>query len=132
MARPSLVVDTHALIWHLLEPGRLGRAARRVLGAADTGRSACHVPAIALVEIWLLHEHGRLRVGPAQVLDVLAGHPSYSILPFDLAQAIEFGALPGIRDPMDRMIAAAARVTGSRLVTADESLATHGLETVWD
>ena len=30
------------------------------------------------------------------------------------------------------MIVAAARVTGSRLITADESLATHGIETIWD
>jgi PIN domain nuclease of toxin-antitoxin system len=85
-----------------------------------------------LIEVWLLHERGRLRIGPAQLLEVLAGHPSYSVLPLDVAQAIEFGALPSIRDPMDRMIVAAARVTGSRLITADESLATHGIETIWD
>lgn len=90
------------------------------------------MPAITLIEVWLLHERGRLRVGPAQFLDVLAGHPSYSVLPLDIAQAIEFGALPAIRDPMDRMIVAAARITESRLITADESLGTHGVETVWD
>jgi PIN domain nuclease of toxin-antitoxin system len=128
----SVVVDTHALVWHLLEPRRLGRAARRVLAATDAGRWACQVPAVTLVEVWLLHERGRLRVGPTQLLEVLAGHPSYSVLPLDVAQAIEFGALPGIRDPMDRMIVAAARVTGSRLVTADESLKTYGIETIWD
>ena len=132
MAGPSLVVDTHALIWHLLEPRRLGRAARRVLAGTDAGQRSCHVPAVALVEVWLLHERGRLRIGPAQLLDVLAGHPSYSVLPLDVAQAIEFGALPGIRDPMDRMIVAAARVTGSRLITADEALGAHGIETIWD
>ena len=132
MAAASLVVDTHALIWHLLEPRRLGRAARRVLAATDAGRGICHVPAITLVEVWLLHERGRLRIGPAQLLDVLAGHPSYSVLPLDVAQVIEFGALPGIRDPMDRMIVAAARVTSSRLVTSDTMLAQHVTETVWD
>lgn len=129
---PSLVADTHALVWHLLDPRRLGKAARRALDAVDEGRWACHVPAVALVEIWLLHERGRLRVGPAQILETLAGHPSYSVLPFDVEQAIEFGALPGVRDPMDRMIVAAARVTGSRLVTADAALAAHGVETLWD
>jgi PIN domain nuclease of toxin-antitoxin system len=87
---------------------------------------------VTLVEVWLLHERGRLRLGPAQILEALAGHPSYGVLPFDVEQAIEFGALPAIRDPMDRMIVAAARITGSRLVTADEALAVHGIETVWE
>jgi PIN domain nuclease of toxin-antitoxin system len=129
---PALVADTHAILWHLLDPRRLGKAARRAFAAADVGRAMCYIPAATLVEVWLLHERGRLRVGPAQILDTLAGHPSYGVLPFDVEQAIEFGALPAIRDPMDRMIVAAARITGSRLVTADESLAVRGVETVWD
>ena len=87
---------------------------------------------LALVETWLLHERGRLRIGPAQLLDAMAGHPGYAVLPFDVEQAIEFGALPTIRDPMDRMIVAAARVMGSRLVSADPRLRGHGVEVVWD
>ena len=129
---PTLVADTHALVWHLVEPSRLGRGARRALAAADAGRWRCHVPVITLVEVWLLHERGRLRIGPAQILQTLAGHPSYDVLPLDLEQALEFGALATIRDPMDRMIVAAARVTGSRLVTADGALGGRGVERVWD
>jgi PIN domain nuclease of toxin-antitoxin system len=90
------------------------------------------VPAISLVEIWLLHERGRLRIGPAQILDVLAGHPGYAVLPLDIEQAVEFGGLPSIRDPMDRMIVTAARATGSRLVSGDSALSGHGVEVVWD
>lgn len=127
----SVVADTHAIVWYLIEPRRLGTAARRAFTAADAGRWTCYVPAVTLVEICLLHERGRLRIGPAQMLDALAGHPGYSVLPFDVEQAIEFGALPRIRDPLDRMIVAAARVTGSHLVTADAALADHGVETVW-
>jgi PIN domain nuclease of toxin-antitoxin system len=129
---PSIVADTHAIVWHLLDPKRLGTAARRAFAAVDDGRWTCHIPAVSLVEVWLLHERGRLRVGPAGILEALATHPSYTVLAFDVEQAIEFGALPGIRDPMDRMIVAAARATRSRLVTADTSLATSGIETVWD
>lgn len=129
---PSLVADTHAIVWHLVEPKRLGKSARRALVATDAGRSTCYVPAIALVETWLLHERGRLRIGPAQILQTIAGHPGYVVLPLDVEQAVEFGALPTIRDPMDRMIVAAARVTGSRLVSSDEALSDHGVEVVWD
>jgi len=129
---PSLVADTHALLWHLVEPRKLGKAASRAFAAADAGRWICRVPSVALVETWLLHERGRLRIGPAQVLDAIAGHPGYAVLPLDVEQAIEFGALPAIKDPMDRMIVAAARVTGSRLLSADDGLRGHGVELVWD
>lgn len=129
---PSLVADTQALVWHLTAPRRLGRAARRALAAADEGRATCQVPAVVLVELWLLHERGRLRIDPTRVLATLARHPSYDVLPLDVEQGVEFGALATLRDPMDRMIVAAARVTGSRLVTADMALAGHGVETVWD
>jgi len=129
---PNLVADTHALVWHLTEPRRLGKSARRAFAAADAGRWTCYVPALALIEIWLLHERGRLRVGPAQVLETLAGHPGYAILPLDLEQGVEFGALAAIRDPMDRMIVAAARVTGARLVSSDTTLSGQGVDRVWE
>lgn len=129
---PPLVADTHALVWHLTAPRRVGRAARRALEAADEGRETCYVPAIVLIEVALLHERGRLRVGVAQVLDLLGGHPGYAILPMDIEQAVEFSALPGVRDPMDRMLLAAARATGARLLSADDALARHGTAVLWD
>jgi PIN domain nuclease of toxin-antitoxin system len=127
-----LVADTHALVWHLTEPARLGKAARRGFASSDQGRSLCYIPAIALVEIWLLYERGRLRVGPAQILESIAGHGGYAILALDMEQALEFGSLSGVRDPMDRMIVSAARATGSRLISRDEALDGLGVERIWD
>jgi len=129
---PSFVADTHALVWHLTAPRRLGKGARRGFGSADKGRSLCHIPAISIIEVWLLYERGRLRVGPSQFLETVAGHPGYAILPLDIEQALEFGSLPGIRDPMDRMIVAAARATDSRLISGDDALDGFGVERVWD
>ena len=127
----TIVADTHALVWHLVAPRKLGKGAQRAFAAADSGRWMCHVPVVSLVEAGLLHERGRLRIGPAQILGAIAGRVGYSVLPLDAEQVIEFGALPAIRDPMDRLIVAAARITGSRLVTVDESLEGHGVEVVW-
>jgi len=128
----TLIADTHALVWHLTDPSRLGRGARRAFASADAGRWLCHVPAIVLVEVWLLHERGRLRVTPRQVLETLAAHPGYAVLALDVEQAIAFGSFAAVRDPMDRLVLAAARATSSRLVTSDEALDGHGVERVWD
>lgn len=50
-----------------MEEKRPGKAARRAFRSADRGQAVCYIPAIALVEISLLYEKGRLRIGPAQV-----------------------------------------------------------------
>ncbi len=128
----TLVADTHALVWHLTDPKRLGKGARRVFVSTDRGRALCYIPAITVIEIWLLYERGRLRIGPPRILETIAGHEGYAVLAFDIEQAVEFGTLSGIRDPMDRMIVAAARATGSRLISSDQALDGFGVERVWD
>ena len=128
----AFVADTHAVIWHLTEPRRLGKAAVRALSAADSGRWLCHVPAIVLVEAALLYERGRIRIGPGQVLDALSGHAGYAILPLDIEQVIQFGGLPAIRDPMDRLVGSAARALDVRLVSSDETFDGSGIDRIWD
>ncbi|MEK6606896.1 MAG: type II toxin-antitoxin system VapC family toxin [Myxococcota bacterium] len=128
----SVVADTHALVWHLTDPKRLGKGAHRAFAAVDAGRWLCHVPAVVLIEVTLLHERGRLRLGAGQVLEGIAGHSGYAVLPLDVQQALEFASLPGVRDPMDRLVAAAARATGSKLISVDEALDDLGPERVWD
>ena len=127
-----LIADTHAIVWHLTAPRKLGAAARRAFDGADEGRTLCCVPAIALVEIGLLQERGRVGVGIGDVLRALAGRPGYAVLALDADQAMEFAGLVGLKDPMDRLVVAAARATGSRLVSVDDALDGFGVERVWD
>ena len=126
-----IVADTHALVWHLVEPGRLGKAARRAFAGADAGKLLCHVPAVVLVEVALLSERGRIRVGVQQVLASLAAHSGYALLPLDAEQCLEFGALIGIKDPTDRLVAAASRVVHGGLVSSDAVFDPH-LDRIWD
>ena len=132
MAVARLVADTHAIVWYLTKPQKLGARARREFEAADAERSLCCVPAIALVEIALLQERRRTLVGPRDVLRALSGRAGYAILALDAEQALEFASLSGVRDPMDRLVLAAARATGGRLISADEALDGFGVERLWD
>ena len=127
-----LVADTHAIVWRLTSPAKLGRAARRGFDAADSGRWLCCVPAIVLVEVALLRERGRIGVRPEDVLQALQGRQGYAVLALDAEQSLEFGALLGIKDPMDRMLLAAARVSGAKLVSSDEVFDGRGVERLWD
>jgi PIN domain nuclease of toxin-antitoxin system len=114
-----------------VEPRKLGKSARRTFAAADAGTLLCHVPAIVLVEVALLGERGRIRVGVPQVLAGLAAHSGYALLPLDAEQCLEFGGLIGIKDPMDRLVAAAARVMHARLISSDAVFDPH-LDRIWD
>lgn len=127
------VIDTHALVWYLSDPKRLGKKARRHLSAVDRGRAKVLIPAIVLVELALVREAGRRVIGPVEVEAATAANANLEVLPLDLAQSREFVLLGSCADPFDRMILAAARVVGVPLVTADERIASSGLaKTMWD
>lgn len=128
----SVVVDTHALVWHLTKPQLLGAQAKRVLAAADAGRTLAFVPAIVLAEISLLSERGRLRFGCVQVVSALAERPGWQVLALDVEQALAFATLPGVKDPMDRLVAAAARALDAEVISRDETYDAAGIARTWD
>ncbi len=126
------VFDTHAFVWYV-RGRRVGRSAARVLRDIDAARSRGWLPAIVAVELALLRERGRSRIGVAELEATLARNPELRPLALDLSQTREFALLPGLQDPFDRMIVAAARTLGCPLLSADTEIAASGLvETVWD
>ena len=126
------VADTHALVWRLTAPRRLGKGALRAFDAADSGRSLCVVPAIVFVELALLKERRRVGVSAADVLRAIQRRPGYAVLALDAEQALEFAAHQGIKDPMDRLVFAAARVAEAKLLSSDGVFDGRGIERVWD
>lgn len=132
MAAVRLVADTHAIVWWLTAPRKLGTQARRAFEAADAGRWLCCVPAIALVEMALLRERGRIAVTPQRVLQALRDRAGYALLALDAEQALEFSGLIGVKDPIDRLVLAAARATSARLVSVDVALDGFGVQRVWE
>lgn len=126
-------IDTHALVWYLSRPRRLGRAAARLLRDADKGRAEIFVPAIVLVELTLLREAGRNVIGVPQVEALFAAQPAFQLQPLEMTQAREFALLESLADPFDRVIVAAARGAGVRLISADTIIDESALvETIWD
>jgi PIN domain nuclease of toxin-antitoxin system len=129
----SACIDTHALVWHLTRPKRLGRKAARFLREADRGRAVVNIPAIVGVELTMIAEAGRRSVSVAELDALLVAHPAFRVLPLDAEQLREFAALGAVGDPFDRMIVAAARVCRQPLLTADGDIAdTELVRVIWD
>ncbi len=128
-----IVVDTHAWVWWLTKPEKLGRRARRVLEKA----TLVGVPAICVWEIAVKAEAGKLRFDrPHEVwIDAALTHDSRVEL-LHLTPRISVTAARlswAHRDPADRFVVATAREHQAQLVTADERMHEAQLvRCVWD
>ena len=125
------VLDTHACLFALASPRKLGRRARSVLEGADRLGETVWLPAAVAAEVVILRELGRTELG-LPVLQEAFETTSWRFLPLDLDQVDEFAALGTIRDPFDRLIVAATRRAGAKLISRDRALAESGLvDVVW-
>jgi len=129
----AYVIDTHAFIWHVSRPKRLGRRALRALRDVDGGRARCWVPAAVAIEICLLREVRRIPLGLTEVEATMRDNPAFRPLPIDFSQVMQFALLPSVDDLFDRLIVAAARALDCPLITADTDMGESGLvDVVWD
>lgn len=137
--------DTHALLWHLQSggsrragrrTGRLSPRVRRIFAAADAGEDVILIPSIVLVELVFLSERGAI---PTVLVDRLlsdlgAAPENYRVVPLDLDVVNHLREIPAASVPEmpDRVIAATARATQTRLISRDERLASAaGVAVVW-
>jgi PIN domain nuclease of toxin-antitoxin system len=128
----SYILDTHACVYALAAPRKLGRRALAVLRRMDAGKDDVWIPAAVVAEVVLLRELGRTTVGLPELRAATEGAPRLRFLPLDLAQLDQFSAMASIRDPFDRLIIAAARAIGGKLISRNGPVSESGLvEVVW-
>ena len=127
-----IVLDTHAWLWWVSAPARLGRLARRQI---DEARKV-GIPAICCLEIATLAARGRIgldRPVLAWLQDSLA-RPDVDLLPLTPAVSVKAAELPTDFpvDPADRLIVATAILESAMLVTKDQRIQQYaGVRTVW-
>lgn len=132
---PSLVVDTHAAVWYLLQSSRLSATANAALDETLKRGDSIYLASISLVEVIYLVEKGKLgQVAADQLIDGIRDPQSNWILaPLDLAISQELSKVPrsAVPDMPDRIIAATAIHLGLPLVTVDSKLQASGIKTIW-
>ncbi len=127
-----VLLDTHALLWTLLDPGRLPDT---VLAQVRDPRTDLLVSAASAWEIATKHRLGKLD----QATAVVSGYPDHLVrlrateLPITSHHALIAGGLRwDHRDPFDRMIVAQAMTESVPVVTADRVLLDFpGIRTIW-
>ena len=130
-----ILLDTHVLLWLLLEPQRLSSsAAAAIRKSVRTGGLA--IASITLWELAMMIALGRItpRGTPEAWLTELVERSGVVVKEISPAVATLATQFPHDfpADPADRLIAAAARAEGLSLVTRDAKLrGSPILRTVW-
>jgi PIN domain nuclease of toxin-antitoxin system len=128
-----IVLDTHAWVWWLTKPSKLGAKAARALEKTDR----IGIPAICPWEIAVKAQRGKLKFNRPYELwidEALSLDPRIELLhlmPRIAVDAVRLSWKHG--DPADRFIVATARAHEAPLVTADETIhASRLVRCVWD
>jgi len=125
-----ILLDTHVLLWWILEEKRLSLRQRRAISRAGP-ESPLLLSDISLWEVAMLYALGRFRLDRPlrQWLEQATAPPLVRTCPISPAIAAEVAALPDSfsRDPADRIIVSTARVHGAQLMTRDERILAAGV-----
>ena len=132
------LLDTQAWLWSALDHPRVSPRARAALGAVPA-QERIGIAAISLKEAAWHLAHARVVVdegfGPWPLwLRTAASSPHLEVLPLTVDVAIESEQLGNSfpPDPVDRLIAATARVHDLTLITSDRPIRKSGaVRTLW-
>ena len=129
--RLKYLLDTHALVWAVLNPERLGAKAARILTSHPPSEiGVCNASVIELGR--LVHGDVLDFIGrPSDVFGPALARFAAIPVPFEAAVAAPAIGLPH-QDPYDRLIVATAIVLNVPLITKDGKIVDSGLvRTLW-
>jgi PIN domain nuclease of toxin-antitoxin system len=112
------LLDTHALLWALVEPARLSATATDAIEAHD---SDVYVSLVSPWEMAVAKARGRM--DPPDDLQEQLDQRRFTLLPITLQHIRMVESLPHHhRDPFDRMLVVQAQVEGLTIITVDRLL----------
>ena len=130
----KLLLDTHVLIWSLMESSKLSAKAKYEMLNPE---NECFVSAISFWEISMKYGMGKLDLGgikPEHLQERVEkmGMTALALVP---ETAVGFCAVPRLHgDPFDRMLVHTAVDGGYQLVSADKAFSNYvdyGLSLIW-
>ena len=125
------LLDTHVLLWWLIDSDRLSDRAREVITAADT---ELHWSAASSWELAIKTGLGRLDLPEPPRSFIPKVLREQAIHPIDIthAHALAVADLPPHhRDPFDRLLVVQASIEKLAILSADRIFGEYGTEAVW-
>jgi len=121
----KILLDTHAWLWMLLEPERIGPKTRKLVASHD------HAFFLSIASAWemaIKHAAGRLTL-PVPPLDYVRSRTredGIALLPVSLEHVCRAAELPRHHaDPFDRLLVAQTEIEDLVLLTHDTDIARY-------
>jgi PIN domain nuclease of toxin-antitoxin system len=123
-----LLLDTHAVLWWVMDDPRLSRPARAAISEPENELFASAATAYEIV-----YKQGRGRLHPLpDSLSRQLQREGIVALPITLDHALAAAALPGPhRDPWDRIMIAQAQSEDLTIVTVDSAFRDYAVPVLW-
>lgn len=126
-----LLLDSHALLWWLLDDPRLPAQPRKVL---RSGANDVFVSSASAWEICTKHRLGKLPEAEriTSAFEAVLATEGFRALPISVRHGQLSGNLPGLhRDPFDRMLIAQALIEDLTLVSNETRFDGFGVSRLW-
>lgn len=126
------LLDTHSLIWAVIDPAYLSRPARKAI------HDKANTIFVSAASAWEIATKVRLGKLPEAVelertfVETVVDVAQYTLLPMDAEISLRAGRLVGAhKDPFDRMIAAQALALDIPVISIDTKLDAFGVRRLW-
>ncbi len=126
----TYLLDTHALLWAILDDKRLSPSAKKLIENADI---ACYFSIVSLWEITIKHSLGALdlKMSLKECFDIIV-NTGFTELPLDRQHLLELEKLPSFhKDPFDRALIAQAISSQLTIITKDSEIEKYTVSTFW-
>lgn len=124
----TYALDTHALIFWLLDAPRLSAKTRKIL---DNRENRFCISTACILEIQYLIEIGRLKTEIGEVLSYIQREQAFFLQPFDEIVLLETLEASEHRDPFDRIILGTAKAYNLTIITRDRWMKSQYKNTIW-
>lgn len=126
-----LLLDTHVLLWWLMDDPSLSATARRMVGSPSNNLL------VSAASAWEVAT--KVRLGKLPSAEELAGdftaflvRERFEQLPISAEHGVRAGLLPGPhRDPFDRMLAAQCLAENLPIISRDTMFDDYGVRRFW-
>lgn len=125
------LLDTHTLVWWLLDDVRLSHKARAAIADAD---NEIFASAVSAFEVTTKHRLGKWPEAQPICADFikLITNERFGLLSIQTPHALQAGRLAGEhKDPFDRLLAAQSILDDLVIVSADSAFNIFGVQRLW-
>jgi len=122
------LLDTHYVLWSLLEPSKINEKIKEIL---EDPNKIKNISKISFWEISVKYKIGKLELNGITPEDILAGSQEagfeiYDLSVEDIASSYKLPFIDNHRDPFDRLIIWQCMQNDLIMITADEKIKEYG------